>query len=588
MTIRLLDPEVAAKIAAGEVVERPASVVKELIENALDAHATQIEIELRGGGLQLVRVTDDGGGIPPDELELAVKRHATSKLAVIDHLSQIETLGFRGEALASLAAVSRMTLVSRPQDATNGAYLLAADNEILEQGQQGAPIGTSVFVHDLFKTVPARLAFMRAAGAESTRCTQVVTRYALAYPQVSFRLLNEERLAFHSSGNGDYRDVLTDLWGYDTASALHPIEETRVGSTVVTGFAGPPDLLRARRDAQVVFVNRRWVEARVLSYAIADSYRDLVPKGRHPVVVLFVQVAPAEIDVNVHPAKSEVRFRREGEVFAAVQRAVRRTLAAHSLLPMDDGTSAVPSSIPSAPEGSDVTLEAPPLFLQVQAALEGSNDQSPPSPGRATAPLMLRPVGQVDTTYIVAEGPDGMYLVDQHAAHERLAFEDLIASGSEKERPVQGLLDPTTVPLTKAQAEALAGLSEVLSAYGFQWEAFGEDAVLLRGVPASLREGEATQTLLEVLDDPASGDLPEPVDADREGLPEVLDQRERRVAATIACHSTVRAGQVLSPSEMDALLRQFQAARFPRLCPHGRPTMVHLSSSQLERQFGRR
>jgi DNA mismatch repair protein MutL len=592
MPIRLLGPDVAAKIAAGEVIERPSSVVKELVENALDAGASQIEVELRGGGLTLVRITDDGAGIPADELALAVRRHATSKLETADQLWRIETLGFRGEALASVAAVARLTLISRPPDTGAAAYIAVAGEDLIEQGQQGAPVGTTVFVRDLFKTVPARLAFLRSGAAENARSTQVVTHYALAYPEVAFRLLVDGRLAFHSPGSGDRRDVLMELWGPDTVSALHEIEATQVGGATVTGFAGPPDLLRSRRDAQIAFVNRRWVDARVLSYAIADAYRDLVPRGRHPVAVLFVQVPPVDVDVNVHPAKAEVRFRREGEVFAAVQRAIRRTLATHSLLPLSEaptGAGMSTPTIPSAPTGSDIALEAPPLFADEEPAPVAVSKQRLAGGGPRPQPtrLVLRPVGQVGTTYIVAEGPDGMYLVDQHAAHERLVFDQLLAVRSERPASAQGLLDPLAVALTRPQAQALDDLCDLLAAYGFQWEPFGEDAILLRAVPASLREGEAAQTLLEVLDEDRSRDLLLP-EGGQDNASDALHLRERRIAASIACHSTVRAGQVLTLPEMDALLHQFEAAHFPRLCPHGRPTMVHLSSAQLEKQFGRR
>ena len=658
MPIQLLDRDVASKIAAGEVIERPASVVKELVENAIDAGAGQIEIEIARGGLDLIRVTDDASGIPEDELELAVTRHATSKLRSVQDLSRIGTLGFRGEALASIGAVARMTLVSRVQDTEGGNYVIVDNNEIIERGRQGAPFGTTAFIRDLFKNVPARLSFLRSPAAEATRCVTVLTQYALAHPDVALRVLVDGRLAFHSPGSGDASHVLLEMWGPDTASAMLPIQPTTMGGTTVSGYASEPATTRPRRAGQILFVNGRLVEARILSYAIADAYRDIIQRGRYPLVVLFVTVPPDEVDVNVHPTKAEVRLRREGEVIATVQRAIRRTLTAHGIqqnplppvggglatqnpLPTGGGGLATQNprppgggglgwgGVPTAPPDTDVQLEPPPLFPDPSAP-------NPPPPQ-----FTLRPVGQVGLTYIVAEGPDGMYLIDQHAAHERIVFEQVLSERASRAATSQGLLTPATIQLTTRQQEAIDPLSELLTSYGFEWEPFGDDAILLRAMPATLKESEATQALLEVLDErsggeidpsdsiasdsitppidsrPKSDNLTPPVDSrpqsdnpappirhsrdplrhsreggnlnlDEQPNTDAVDMRERRIAATIACHSTVRAGQTLSLSEMESLITSFRDANFPRLCPHGRPTMVHLSAAQLERQFGRR
>lgn len=604
MSIQLLDRDVASKIAAGEVIERPASVVKELVENSIDAGPGQVEVEIAGGGLDLIRVTDDASGIPEDELELAVMRHATSKLRSVRDLERIDTLGFRGEALASIAAVARMTIVSRDPDSDGGHYVIAADNEIIERGTQGAPFGSTVYVRDLFKNVPARLSFLRSPAAEATRCVTVLTQYALAHPEVALRVIVDGRLAFHSPGSGDASHVLLEMWGPDTASGMLPIQPTTMGGTTVSGYASEPGTTRPRRTGQILFVNGRLVEARILYYAIADAYRDIVQRGRHPLVVLFVAVPPDEIDVNVHPTKAEVRLRREGEVIATIQRAIRRTLAANGIVSVpsvsgQDGVSATPQ-IPSASLDAEVQLEAPPLFPDRTPTSEAptASGQSPPSQ------FTLRPVGQVGLTYIVAEGPDGMYLIDQHASHERVVYEQILAERREQAASSQGLLTPATVQLTTRQLEAIAPLSDLLSSYGFEWEPFGDDAVLLRAMPASLKESEAPQAFLEVLDERSGGEIDESnltagvvpagssdslaQDSIIASGADAVDMRERRIAATIACHSTIRAGQTLSMSEMESLITLFRDANFPRLCPHGRPTMVHLSSAQLERQFARR
>ncbi len=611
MPIELLDRDVASKIAAGEVIERPASVVKELVENAIDAGAGQIEIEIARGGLDLIRVTDDASGIPEDELELAVMRHATSKLRSVRDLERIDTLGFRGEALASIAAVARMTIVSRTSDSEGGHYVITADNEIVERGRQGAPLGTTVYVRDLFKNVPARLSFLRSAAAEATRCVTVLTQYALAHPDVALRVIVDGRLAFHSPGSGDASHVLLEMWGPDTASGMLPIQPTTMGGTTVSGYASEPGTTRPRRAGQILFVNGRLVEARILYYAIADAYRDLIQRGRYPLVVLFLTVPPDEVDVNVHPTKAEVRLRREGEVIATIQRAIRRTLAAHGIVaaPTTGGQGNAPP-IPTAPADAEVRLEAPPLFdtrhsQDPRHSGEGRNPSDPP-PTQFT----LRPVGQVGLTYIVAEGPDGMYLIDQHASHERVVFEQILAERRDRPATSQGLLTPATVQLTNRQLESISPLSDLLSSYGFEWEQFGDDAILLRAMPASLKESEAPQAFLEVLDERSGGEIDDSgltgesasaessdsiarkdtdaADSIIASGSDAVDMRERRIAATIACHSTIRAGQTLSPSEMESLITLFRDANFPRLCPHGRPTMVHLSSAQLERQFARR
>ena len=610
MPIQLLDRDVASKIAAGEVIERPASVVKELVENAIDAGAGQVEVEIARGGLDLIRVTDDASGIPEDELELAVMRHATSKLRTVRDLESIGTLGFRGEALASIAAVARMTIVSRVADAEGGQYVIAADNEIIERGTQGAPFGTTVYVRDLFKNVPARLSFLRSPAAEATRCVNVLTQYALAHPEVALRVIVDGRLAFHSPGSGDASHVLLEMWGPDTASGMLPIQPTTMGGTTVTGYAGEPGTTRPRRTGQILFVNGRLVEARILYYAIADAYRDIIQRGRYPLVVLFLTVPPDEVDVNVHPTKAEVRLRREGEVIATIQRAIRRTLAANGIVaaPSVGGQDSVPAApqIPSASPDAEVQLEAPPLFTD-----HAATGQSPTTPAQSPpTQFTLRPVGQVGLTYIVAEGPDGMYLIDQHASHERIVYDQILAERREQAANSQGLLTPATVQLTTRQLEAIAPLSDLLSSYGFEWETFGDDAILLRAMPSSLKESEAPQAFLEVLDERSGGEIDDsPLtgqavpagssDSAAQGSidaadsiiasgADAVDMRERRIAATIACHSTIRAGQALSMSEMESLLTLFRNANFPRLCPHGRPTMVHLSSAQLERQFARR
>lgn len=573
MPIRLMSPQVAAKIAAGEVVERPASVVKELVENALDAGATQIEVEVKNGGLQLIRVTDDGAGIPSDELPLAFERHATSKLWELEDLQSILSMGFRGEALPSIASVAQVLCVSRPHDADRAAYIRLEGGHAVEQGFQGAPFGTTVFVRDIFQNVPARLKFLKSASTEGTAVVRTVSHIALAFPDVTFRLIVNGRLMFHSPGNGDVRDALVEAFGLETAQSLVLVETGHwAGLIQVSGFVSPASLTRARRDQQAFYVNRRWVQSRMLSHAVDDFYRNVLPRGRYAVAVLYITLPPADVDVNVHPAKAEVRFRRSGEVFSALHRALQATWSA-----LDPTFSASSGEDPQGPTPIP-SLRVDEGAPRVQSLFDlptASSRVAPGEPAKAAPALILRPVGQVGVTYIVAEGSDGMYLIDQHAAHERLAFDKLMKANADKAVDVQGLLEPLAVSLNRTQRATLEDAATAMESFGFQWEPFGEGAVLLRGVPTGLRDGEAEQTFVEALDGLAQEEGP-------------TKDRGRAIAALVACHSTVRAGQVMTFPEMDSLLRWMTEAGFPRLCPHGRPTMMHLPAAQIDRNFLRR
>ena len=574
MTIRILDTSVAAKIAAGEVVERPASVVKELVENSLDAGGQHITVEIQGGGTELIRVTDDGQGIPILELEVAFERHATSKITHDGDLAHIATLGFRGEALPSIAAVSRTTLTSRARDSQQGAFLRLQGGVIERKGAAGSPEGTSVVVQNLFYNVPARRKFLGSQAAEGSRVHTLVTQLALAYPEVRFHLLANGRERFASPGNGSFRDVLARVYDASVVESLLDVASSDSEGRRAWGCVSAPSQSRANRSAINFYVNRRWVQSRMLSQAVEEAYLGLLMEGRHPVVALHLELPPEEVDANVHPAKREVRFHYEGALFSLVQRGVREVLVAQSPVPLVQ-----PDSARSGP--SAFRIESRPLWpipeVQQQAEQgdirQGEENVSTP-PLMAEALPALRVLGQASGTYIVAEGPEGVYLIDQHAAHERVLFARVRSQSQEHQADMQGLLEPQAVELLPVQMQALEAWRQLLEAHGFQGEPFGERAFLLRGVPGGLRSAGPEGMLTEALDllsqtrDPAqAGDA---------------------LAASIACHSAVRAGDALSQQEMGALVRQLEATESPHTCPHGRPTMLHLSSSNLEREFGRR
>ena len=604
MAIRVLPPETAAKIAAGEVVERPVSVAKELIENSLDSGATRIDVEVRAGGVGLLRVVDNGCGISAADAPIAFERYATSKLSSAEDLESISTHGFRGEALPSIAAVSEVTLLTRPHDELGGTYLRMVEGRVVEQAPRGAPPGTAITVKDLFRNVPARLKFLRSNGAEAGRIATLVTHYALAYPEVHFSLTVDGRSVFESEGDGDLRHVAGHVYGLEAGAGMLPVawESPDEGVGIaVSGLVSPPSVSRSNRSYITLFVNRRLVQNRTLTFAIEDSYQGLLMVGRHPLAVLNLSIDPAETDVNVHPSKMEIKFRDEGVAFSAVRKAVQQALGQSGLARPAVGGLAVPeasvgSSAPGALFSEEASLKAPqpdgplsapaqPLFapgterLSLPGQVEtgagvAPTGQAPLGDGQAGLPI-LRPLGQVGRTYIVAEGPDGLYLIDQHAAHERVLFDRFRRDRARGASQVQGLLEPVKVELSHERWAVLEGQMETLRAYGFDIEPFGQRTVLVRALPAGLIPKGASRALLDLLDSMGEEHL-------------AGYSWDDRILTVMACHSAVRAGHDLVLKEMEEIVRLLEATENPRTCPHGRPTILHMSSVQLEREFGRR
>ncbi len=593
MPIRVLPAEVAAKIAAGEVVERPASVVKELIENSIDAGATEIKIEVRKGGKRLIRVADDGCGIPADEVELAFARHATSKISGVDDLARIRTLGFRGEALTSIAAVAQVTLLTRTAGETMGTLLRVADSRVTHREGRGAPMGTVVTVENLFATIPARLKFLRTDATERRHIDALVTRYAMAYPDRRFTLLHNGRLTFQTTGSGRLHDVMVTVYGLAAARQMLEVGSSsadlaETASVAVEGFVGAPALHRSGGDQLTFFVNGRWVQDRMLAHALRQAYRTLLPVGRSPVAVLKIELDPALVDVNVHPAKSEVKFRETDAVFRAVQRTVRRTLADQAPVPhvgawaspAQDGQWERRQALVGL--GAEDARRAAQLAMDVQrtAPLEGVEGRPALAfePPRQLPPL--RVLGQVAQMYIIAEGPEGLYLLDQHAAHERVLYEQMLAQRAAAQVASQTLLEPLTLELPPDLVTVLDAHRDLLAELGFQVEPFGGQTFLLRAVPAILLHGhggaDLRQSTVSVLEEAMAGRHP------------LAREKEEQLITTVCKQAAIKAGQTLSHEEMRQLVRQLEATTMPRTCPHGRPTMIHLSRTQLEREFGRR
>jgi DNA mismatch repair protein MutL len=600
MSIQLLRPEVSSRIAAGEVIERPASAVKELVENALDAGASRIQIEIRSGGTEYIRVTDDGGGIPTNQVELAFQRFATSKLSDSEDLEAISTLGFRGEALPSIASVSRVEMRTRAHDHDSGARIEIEDSETLSLSSAGLPVGTTIVVRNLFRNFPVRRKFLRSPASEHTRIQTVVSHYAMAYPEVAFELRADRGRPFSTPGSGDLRDAVSSVHGRRVAEAMLEVSsDGEIAEPSVAGLIGPPTLDRANRTYISLFVNRRWVQNRSISYAIEQSYHGFMAERRYPVAVLNVSVPYDDVDVNSHPAKAEIRFKRENRVFGTVQRAVRKTLTDHAPVPEISHRAVSRPDTPTYPQSTQTYNPAafwptapfspsreshvgPGSSPQPRHTADLGNFLAPHDPSESAPPPsitpgkalpVLRVLGQIRSTYVIAEGPDGMYMIDQHAAHERIMFEKVRAQAAAGTPEIQSLLEPTVVELDARKMELILTQSDAISGMGFVLEPFGDSFVILRGVPALLKDSDQAAALVDVLDLMADGGG--------------FETWEERAAYSIACHGAIRAGKVLSPEEMRELVTQLEQCAQPNTCPHGRPTMIHMSSSQLEREFGR-
>ena len=599
--IHVLSASVASKIAAGEVVERPASVVRELVDNAIDSGARNVRVEIRGGGRDIIRVMDDGCGVSHDDLPRAFLRHATSKISTADDLWAVTTLGFRGEALYSIAAVSRVTFSSRPRGSQAGYEIAVEGGEPAGQTVRGMPAGTVVTVRDLFYNLPARLKFLKSAPAESAHISALMQQYALAYPGIRFSVSSEGRLTFQSPGSGELREAAACVYGAEVSRALLPVglepgeadplfpEEGRIE---VYGYVTPPAQSRSNRGAMHFFINRRAVHSKMLQFGVEEAYHSLLMVGRHPISIINVLLDPSLVDVNVHPAKAEVKFRDERETFSAVQRAVRSALSAHVPPPMYGSRGSMGWDLPPGDaENAELPYqtEAPGPALSGLPGQVGQRDlwtaARPVVPDPGVAPLPppqprtlppLRVVGQVGGTYIIAEGPDGMFLIDQHAAHERVLYERLGGQMAAGDVPVQPLLQPITLELSARQRTEVEAVLPLMRELGFEFETFGDRTLLVRAVPAIYSESrrDLARDILELIDTVIHGSIPE--------------KWREEMAITLACHSAVRAGKALTLDEMRSLLEQLELCRYPRSCAHGRPTMLHLSQNQLEREFGRR
>ena len=583
MSIRRLPANLVNRIAAGEVVERPASALKELVENAIDAGATRIAVTLAEGGLQRIEVGDDGSGMTPAEMALALERHATSKLPD-DAIDAVTTLGFRGEALPSIASVARLTVDSRPRGA-DGWRRVVDNGRLVDEGPAALPPGTRVVVDELFARVPARRKFMRSARAEYAACLDVVRRLAMARPDVAFSVEHDGRRTLSAPAAADHPSRVAQLTDRALADNAVPVDFIREG-LVLGGVASLPTFHRGVADHQYLFVNGRPVRDRLLIGAIRGAYAEMMPRDRHAVVALFLDVPADQVDVNVHPAKTEVRFRDPALVRGLIVSGLRRALDEHGgrsvqrpatdamamwrAEPMEEA----PDGPSPMPAGMRLNDRRPGFFAPPPQARAEPAVAPPPDPG--AFPLGAARA-QVARTYIVAEADDGLVLVDQHAAHERLVLERMRAAVAGGAVAAQALLLPEVVEVDEPACDRLEARIDELAAFGLELERFGARAMLVRATPAPLGQADVRGLIADLADELAAFD-------------QALSLRERldHVAATMACHGSVRAGRVLAVAEMNALLREMERTPHSGQCNHGRPTWVKLAHGDIERLFGRR
>lgn len=594
--VRLLDPHSINQIAAGEVVERPASVVKELVENALDAGSTRIDIELRDSGKTLIRVSDNGCGMSETDARMCLRRHATSKIQTVEDLATVSSLGFRGEALPSIASVSRFALSSGLVDGCR-THLAVEGGEIVSEVTGTGPRGTEITVEDLFYNTPARLKFLKSANSELSAILEHLSRYGIAFPAVAIRVTHNDQVALQTTGSGDQFQAISEVWGRDLGKGLCEADFA-LGSLSVRGFVSPPYLTKPTRSHQYLYVNGRPVRSRMLMAAVDQAYRDLTPEKRHAVLCLFLEIEPDRVDVNVSPTKSEVKFQSEGLVFDAIRSAIRAALLEHGMMPSASAIAlaneaqakfalnhaGLVSFSPENFEGHPLFAPNQPLTDLPQTTPSGVPIPSPEFLFSSTNryPFMellegLHVIGQAMNTFIIAETARGIVIIDQHVAHERVLYEYLCGLKGPAAIERQALLVPETLHLDRASTLMLGERLAEIEAVGFGIEPFGGESFVVRCVPAAIRGKNAMRILRDMVDELVEGSVAR----------KLIPSREQ-IWITSACKMAVKAGDSLSHAEMEKLIVDLATTENPYLCPHGRPITITLGRDELLKKFYRK
>ena len=600
--IHILDENTANKIAAGEVVERPAAVVKELVENAIDAGSKNIEIEIAEGGIKAIRVTDDGKGMSYEDAQLAVKRHATSKIRTAEDLAAINSLGFRGEALPSIAAVSKFTLTSRLQAEPLATYVEINGGIVADTREAGAGCGTTITVTDLFFNTPARRKFLKTPPAESGHISEIVTKLSLSHPQIAFKLISNGRLTFSTGGTGRLLDTIADIYGHKVTPELVPVEFSNDGITV-SGYVAKPVLLKSTRQWQTFMVNQRVVNSRMLAKALDNAYFSLLPKNGYPLAILDIHIAAETVDVNVHPQKKEVKFSDDQKIYRAVYKAVSASLAApmsHNIqaaATVQPGTAAIRPHFPGT--DSERYSNAHKYIAANNIGEAGTQSWAPSLWREENTPLAdvrqaiqqeeqlrecsenmtddtacpLYPLGQIETCYIVAQGQDGLYIIDQHAAHERILYDRM--SRATGRVPSQQLLVAQYLEFTKEDCDSIAGNQDTLYQLGFTLEQVGPDTMRLIEMPVDIPLADAEAVLRQVLQ--LVADMHQPT----------AQELRHAYLQMAACRSAIKAGETLTMRQIQALLSELYTTDLPYTCPHGRPTIIRFGPDELAKMFKR-
>ena len=576
MKIKVLDPLIASKIAAGEVIERPSSVIKELVENSIDANSTTIEIEIINGGMDLIKIIDNGEGITKEDLPLAIKRHATSKIDTIDDLSYLTSMGFRGEALASIAAVSQMELSSKPLQSPAGSNIQVENSTILTEKPVSMINGTSIIVNNLFYNLPARKKFMSTQKSESNRILRLINHFGVTHPEIRFKLIIDEKQKINTIGNGELIHTIAKILSQNLANELIPVDFTD-NDFKISGYISPPHISRTNRSNILYSVNKRIVKDKLITMALEQAYRGFLTVGRFPITVLDLSTNPSKVDINVHPRKDEVRFMNENEVFSFIQRSVRETLVEKHPVP-NTFNSTYDTSYPlNSPTIKNLFTEKPTDYNQIdptkQKFFDFDNNNRQNTIQNTNFPI-LRAIGQIDSTYIIAEGENGMYILDQHACHEKINYEKIIESIGSNMMDMQLLMEPYLIDISTLKTKFLTKKLESLNANGVSIDQLDDQTIILKGVPATISNTKLNEFIKDI-----ESFIESELDID-----DALGTMSA-IAASIACHSSIRAGDTIDINEMNLLLRGLENCIEPFHCPHGRPTIQNINIQQLNRMF---
>ena len=567
--IKVLPEELVNKIAAGEVVERPASVVKELIENSIDAQSTKISVEVQSAGKKLIRVSDNGIGMSKKELELSFERHSTSKINQYEDLFNISSLGFRGEALPSIASIAELEIVSCQKDNNSGAKIIINGGKKQATEDCGTPIGTTIIIKNIFFNTPARKKFLKANATELGHIGNIISKYVMAYPNISFEFISDGKPLLHSTGSGKLKDAILAVYGISLSKDLIEVNATFAQGKIF-GLVSQPTITRLDKNYETFFVNGRYIKNFLLNRALEDAYRTLIPHNRYPVAVLFIEINPKLIDVNVHPTKKEVKFSKTNEVMEAI-----RTAVAKSLEKILDKKVPLPKQENYVPFSNENAWQA-----GMTEVFFGEKDTQPlinlDIKMEVTDILPVVPIYQFKNTYIVATDGESLVLIDQHAAHERIIYDQLTKQAEQKTSQAQALLVPETIELETKFSLLLQENIDYFNNLGFSIEDFGKNSYLLRSVPALSAKTGAKQLLLDLLAELSSL-----------GKTSQLEIRQENIRKLVACHSAIKANDPLNQEEMKQLIRDLFVTENPLTCPHGRPTMIKLSEQELAKRFGR-